>query len=198
MIRACAVAACLAGSATAQNLPDVYAVTDVAADDVLNVRLDPYASAPIVDTLSPQDTGIEVLALTPNGDWGKIGIVEGNGWVAMRYMTALPQTADFPLPMTCFGTEPFWTLSMTKAGTQFDILGGQSINLTLAQTTLLPAEYFAEFASDTELESIANIRREYCSDGMSDRTFGFKVSLYNSEIIGGGAFAGCCTLETGN
>ena len=40
--------------------------------------------------------------------------------------------------------------------------------------------------------------REYCNDGMSDRTFGFKMSLYNGNTIGGGAYQGCCTLEMGN
>lgn len=53
-----------AGPAAAQDLPAVYDVAGVAADDVLNVRAEPSAEAPVLRTLAPDAGGIEVVALS--------------------------------------------------------------------------------------------------------------------------------------
>ncbi|HGG04386.1 MAG TPA: SH3 domain-containing protein, partial [Aliiroseovarius sp.] len=101
-------------AALAQNLPDAFFVTGVAADDVLNIRAEPSARSAIVGQLGPQAINVEVIAFSDNGKWGKVSTGEGNGWVAMRFLERSNHTpaGEVPRPMACFGTEPFWALGM--------------------------------------------------------------------------------------
>jgi len=68
----------------------LWAVTGVAANDVLNVRVNPSGSAAIVGALSPYETGIENLGcLVPSGSstqWCRIRIRGFEGWVAGRFL----------------------------------------------------------------------------------------------------------------
>ena len=51
-----------ASAATAQDFPALYRVTDVAANDVLNIRAQPQASAPVIGSFRPGQRGVEVMA----------------------------------------------------------------------------------------------------------------------------------------
>lgn len=83
--------------ALATSGPGCLYVVNVAADDVLNMRARPSASAPIVDRLVPGQHGIIHLdaACTPTSiEWGKrwcpVTHYSGNytthGWVKARYV----------------------------------------------------------------------------------------------------------------
>ncbi len=182
--------------AYAQTLPALYEVTGVASDDVLNVRTQPDATSEIVGQLLPTAQGIEVVTLSDDQNWGMVGMPEGIGWVSMRFMHL--QTAPIP-PLYCFGAEPFWGLTIDATKSVLSQLGENSVDLTLMDVTTVPNEYFFTFSQGLDpIDRIANVRREFCSDGMSDRSYGFKTSIYNNETVGGGALIGCCTLQNDN
>jgi len=70
--------------------PGLWAVTGVAANDVLNVRAEPSGQAAIVGALSPYETGIANLGCTePPGSstqWCRIRSKGFEGWVAGRFL----------------------------------------------------------------------------------------------------------------
>ena len=75
MIRILLTLLFLALPAQAQDFPALYAVTGVAADDVLNIRSRPDAGAPIIGALAPDSTGVEVLGRS--GNWALVSAGEG-------------------------------------------------------------------------------------------------------------------------
>ena len=178
--------------------PAVHDVSGVAADDVLNIRAEPTASAPIVGTFAPDATGIEVVRTTEDGRWGLVNIGEGTGWVSMAFLARGPgqyDGASYPIT-SCFGTEPFWTLAIgsdwvmtTPEGVTF-----RSPAAPLTGSIFRRARHGAlSMTSDGRPVALLTTA-ERCTDGMSDREFGLSASL----MIGTGDemqfHAGCCTL----
>jgi hypothetical protein len=72
--------------AAAQDLPALFRVTGVAANDVLNIRAEPSARAAIIGSFRPDAGGIEVVALSADGRWGLVNSGEQAGWSSMRYL----------------------------------------------------------------------------------------------------------------
>ena len=198
MIRAFIIALWLGSAASAQTFPASYAVTDVAANDVLNIREQPSADAAIIGSFAPNAARIEVVDLSDDRRWGKVGIQEVNGWVSMRYLRRTMTNTALPVPMFCFGTEPFWGLSLTETTNKFSLAGEPSVKLTRTATKIMDGTYVIEFSEILPVDRIAVITRQSCNDSMRDREFGFRFDLYNHDIVGGGQFSGCCTLQTSN
>jgi hypothetical protein len=179
----------------AQDFPEVYDVGGVTADDRLNIRAMPNGDARIVGSYAPDRRRIEVLQTTPDGKWGKVGISEGNGWVAMRFLTP----GDFgapnaePRPMFCYGTEPFWDLAMTDSGDSYGQPGVDRRRLEMTQGAAARGGYLVRFASDLTLI----VRRGRCNDGMSDREFGLQATLFSIDPMGNSLQSGCCTFDPG-
>lgn len=73
----------------------VWTVIAVERDDVLNVREDPDVVAPLVDTLAPWTTDLEVLdqvEVTANGTWRLVRTpARAVGWVNSRFLVAQPR-----------------------------------------------------------------------------------------------------------
>ncbi len=195
MIRAALVVALLSGSAAAQGMPALHDVTGVAADDVLNVRSGPDAGSARIGALAPGATGVEVIELSGTG-WGRVNVDEGSGWVSLRYLARQPDQPPVPDRLTCFGTEPFWSLAREGTAARYATPDGPEAPLLVAWSTesSVPGR-FALGLQGPDRSARAAIRREICSDGMSDRVYGMSVDL----IIDGGTgdpalLAGCCTL----
>ncbi len=187
----------LAGAAAAQDLPAAYGVTGVAADDVLNIRAEPSSDAAVVGSYAPDRHQVEVLGLSADGRWGKVGLPEGNGWVAMRYLAAEP-LADglLPHPFRCVGTEPFWGLSISDSGATFSTPEAEE-PLTVAVESVAPQGMLATLAgAGGEVWTMTVARRE-CSDGMSDRIYGWETFLYRTGLMGNVLYSGCCTMDGG-
>lgn len=180
-----------AGAAAAQTLPARFAVTGVAADDALNIRAAPSASAPVLGTLAPDATGVEVLGFSPDGAWARLGLPEGEGWAARRFLAEEPQDPRAaPLPLRCLGTEPFWSLTVTESAATYELPGAPP----RALRPIGRAEGFRgsvlAFDDRGETRDLTVIRAE-CSDGMSDRPYGFTALVWNrGEEVG----EGCCLL----
>lgn len=98
-------------------LPARFTVTGVAAGDTLAVRARPDGDARRLATLQPGATGVEVIRLNGDGNWGLVPLREGSGWVRMRYLAReAPSPTPLPRPLFCRGTEPFWALSVPVQG----------------------------------------------------------------------------------
>ena len=179
-------------------LPALYAVSEVAAGDVLNIRARPDAQADIIGSLGPQAEGIEVIGLSRSGTWAEINVSEGRGWVAMRYLRqdTMPRNAlGLPDGLQCFGTEPFWTMrfgdaaSLTLSTPEGDTRHGIQSTAPLPANVDLATGGFRFIWNSASGPATAHILPGRCADGMSDRGYGLH---YLDDI---GPRRGCCSLN---
>lgn len=184
-------------SAQIYDLPALYDVTGVAADDVLNIRAAPVHTAEKRGELAPFRTGVEVLAFDEDRTWGMVADGEGSGWVALRYMARQPgqDTGEkLPVPMYCSGTEPFWSLEITAENVTFIDPGTDAPPLIMHRDpvpSLLHSPRGALVAGDIT----GFVTKEGCSDGMSDRPYGWSVDFFRTGNGGSYPFSGCCTQQ---
>ncbi|TAG19100.1 MAG: peptide-binding protein [Rhodobacterales bacterium] len=182
------------GSLRAETYPALHAVVGVAADDVLNIRAAPDAGADIVGTLAPNLMGVEVIAVSDG--WAQVNSGEGMGYAAMRYLEREEGPEWFALarPLACFGTEPFWSLTLdpdarTAAFTTPEMTEPRTDPMGQTWT----GEVWAPTAAVDLPDGMAVLRPAACSDGMSDQSFGIAVDLFlrtgDRQRI-----SGCCTL----
>jgi uncharacterized membrane protein len=200
MIRLAAFLILLPLCAAAQSLPALHDVMGVAADDVLNIRAGPSASEPVVGTLAPDAEGVEVVALDAGGAWGRVNTGERSGWASMAYLERQPEQEDgaLPVPMGCFGTEPFWSLRVAGSGLVFEGVSIDRVETSLATRTRasgLRGRYgFVGWGAGETSGMHGIVRREACSDGMSDRLYGLSLDLLVSAGGTLNQYAGCCSL----
>jgi uncharacterized membrane protein len=184
--------------AAAQDLPALFSVTDVASNDVLNIRAEPTSAAPIIGSLTPNATRIEVVARSANGRWGLVNSFEQTGWASLRFLERQPFQAFPPSDYRCFGTEPFWDVSVIGDDVQWSALGEDPISMTRDWTgTPMRQDRFAVRAfGDLSFVSLL-VRKQMCSDGMSDRAYGLEVDviLDGAYNMGTQVYSGCCTLS---
>ena len=185
--------------AQAQPFPQLSDVQDVAANDVLNIRAAPSASAQIIGTLAHDDQSIEVVAANEAGDWGRVNTGEGSGWVNLRYMSAGRVHIDnYNLPdgLFCFGTEPFWSASNIGGALHYDTpdAPGQDMPVWIAQDSGI-AEDLRRMVHMGGIggQATAFIYPASCNDGMSDRAYGLAISLMTAPNAP--LRSGCCTLS---
>jgi uncharacterized membrane protein len=179
----------------AEEFPAAYAVTGVASNDVLNVRARPDAGSAIIGSLAPDATGVEVLAVT--GNWALVNSGEGAGYASLRYLEREPGPGWSALqsPLTCLGTEPFWSLEIDpEAGTTRYLTPEDQSPPAEPITALWPAEPWARSAAVGLSDGVAVLTGAECSDGMSDRAFGIAVDLFRSGPEGASRASGCCRL----
>lgn len=185
-------------AAAAQDFPALYRVTGVSIDDVLNIRTEPNASAPIIGGFAPNERGIEVIGLAPNGRWGLVNRGEQAGWSSMRYLTREHGDSwrDGQMTLSCFGTEPFWHMPifLPTHRAEFHTPDSGGFELVTATgalpTTAFPPTLAIPFSGTRE--GMAVVRTAVCSDGMSDRLFGLEAQVYWRGDTAG--LSGCCTL----
>lgn len=191
------ILALAAGAAAAQDLPAQYAVQGVAADDVLNVRAEPSAESEVLGSLGPYRINVEVLDLSADGRWGWIGLPEGNGWVSMAYLA--PQETPpglLPLPLVCGGTEPFWSLGLYPGGSEYVTPEGRQ-DLTLAKEEIAPGGFQTTLTDEDGAVWTMLVQAAHCSDGMSDRIYGWQGLVFRAGGAGNMVLSGCCTLDDG-
>ncbi|WP_164871373.1 SH3 domain-containing protein [Paracoccus sp. Arc7-R13] len=175
-------------------LPTLFDVARVAADDVLNIRAEPDASAPIIGTLAFDATHVEVVE--QRAGWSRVNTGEGSGWVSDRYLdyrVDVWQDGALPAAFQCFGTEPFW--AFIPQGDSV-VLGGPDMpEDTRPVRAVLSTGIFrdptrAVVADGLTLTAIPQL----CSDGMSDRLFGMRAHV----VIHGDVprmLSGCCSIQ---
>jgi len=193
-----AIYLCLwAFAATAQEFPARYSVAGVAANDSLNIRADPRASAQIIGTYPPYAVNIEVLRLSEDSKWAKVGLGERNGWVAARYLQRDADTEPYriPRPLSCSGTEPFWTLNLSLRGTDFAEIGYDLSILTEVSEAVSDDAFLGVYEEGPTLTHTLLVQRQICGDGMSDRAFGFSARVFTQAPDGNRFYSGCCTMD---
>lgn len=175
-------------------------MTTVAAEDTLNIRSDPDGSSQIIGEYPPYAINIEVVRTSSDGKWGMVGMGERNGWVAMRYLIASDhQDPDaFPRPLTCGGTEPFWGLSIGVRGDTYTELGLDPRSLEMISESTAYNGAMAVFQDRQGGTGTLIVKKAYCNDGMSDREFGWKATMFREDPDGNSLQSGCCTLEASN
>jgi uncharacterized membrane protein len=182
----------------AQDLPAAFDVVGVAHDDVLNIRALPSGTAEIAGTLAPGALRIEVLEVTQDGRWGKVSTGEGNGWSSMRYLKRREDYPDFevPRPMNCYGTEPFWSLFLEEDFDIFEAMGEGAHGLDRLAQQRRDGHFSVAWLRDATGERLTlSVSTALCSDGMSDRDFGFAALLLIESPGDFRYMQGCCTLD---
>lgn len=196
MTRLAAALALLPLSAMAGEFPAAFSVSGVAANDVLNIRAEPSANAPVLGQFAPDRLRVEILETTPDGKWGLVGLPESNGWVSMRYLAPLTEAAStMPLPMLCLGTEPFWSLALTGPETAIWKTPEITEEITLISSAKASHGSLATLTGSDRGEQVLIVTREQCFDGMSDRRFGFSARLFQQTEQENTLLSGCCTLQ---
>ena len=183
--------------------PALHDVKGVAANDVLNIRAEPDAGAAILGGFAPDQTGVEVVALSPDGKWGLVTTGEASGWAAMAYLDRRPG-ADWHAmqgALNCFGTEPFWSAGIdARMANRVQFSTPETVDQTLDLVSVWTGDSWHPVAGMTfatqDASGMAVVRADACSDGMSDRSYGLSVDFFLTQ--GGGqdsrALRGCCTL----
>lgn len=186
----------IATSAVAQDIvPSIARVIGVAEGDVLNMRAGPDASDEIVGAFPPDADGIEITAYTPDGRWARVNADEWSGWVAARFLAP----SDLPTFLSCFGTEPFWSIDLygpdggiwsTPEGEFFPTTSEvltRTVDVDMRETLI--ALYEDRRITVTSFPAAA------CSDGMSDKLFALGASAIIQYDEGWGeVWSGCCTM----
>jgi hypothetical protein len=185
--------------ATQDAWPALYDVTGVAADDVLNVRAAPDASAEIIGTLKPDATNVEVIEPSERQGWGRVNTGGRSGWASLRFLQRQPGQwyGKIPQIRSCFGTEPFWHMRVTPGGE-----GEWATPEATAPLSLDPGtgsenhrghSVFLGRSGDTEFTVL--VRYAQCSDGMSDQHFGLAADILRRPDRGAPELlTGCCSL----
>ncbi len=183
--------------------PRTYRVSGIGDGSVLNVRAAPSGSAADLGDLGAGAAPLEILEVDGSGAWGRILWREGNAWVALRYLAPvdLPRVAGTSLPagLRCAGTEPFWSAALTVAGElHLDLLGAGSprdadvVDHAESRNGLhFPV---ALEARDASAHYTLLVRPAQCSDGMSERLYGWAADLLWRRADGVSLLSGCCGL----
>lgn len=172
--------------------PALYDVVGVAAGDVLNIRQSGDANAPIIGELPPDAKAVEVVGIRDG--WGQVNTGEAAGFVKMRFLAAQPGPGWHALaaPMRCFGTEPFWSLSLTP-DTEKARFSTPEGDMDMAIRRSWPGSGLPlPVAVDLDL-GILVMTPQACSDGMSDRAYGIAAALF-PHAPDQPALHGCCSI----
>jgi len=181
--------------------PSYWRVVGVAADDMLNVRAGPSAATEDIGDLPPGTGGIEIAAISADGGWGRLLWQEGDGWVAMRYLAPDPQPGigdtDLPAGLLCTGTEPFWSLRLSPASASYSDLEGLIVTLPMTDARVALGRADAPVLLGhvgTGAGSLAVIAPRTCSDGMSARSYPWRIDYVLDSAAGRRFVTGCCRL----
>ena len=185
-------AACLAG-ALSPAAAETVDVSGVAADDVLNLRAEPRADAPLVGALSPTAGGIEVVRRVEG--WAYVKSGGQAGWASARFLLPVRtiEGGKPPLPLQCIGTEPFWALTIDTNGAAYSSpetkpLSARIVNIQQSRNTTIAWRVLLDGGP---VASATIEARQACSDNMSDRVFPFRVHLETRDAQ---LLSGCCDL----
>ena len=181
-------------------LPTLFDVTGVAANDVLNIRAAPNASAAIIGTLSPDARDIEVVGYDETGRWARINTGESSGWAALRflaYQVDVWNPGTLPPTLHCLGNEPFWSFRPRGERVVFSTPEAQESAMSIEQvvTTGMFRDPRRSVSAQGETSRITAVMVPVaCSDGMSDRAYGLDVTVILEGRGEPQMLTGCCSV----
>lgn len=178
-------------TATAQS-PARFAVTGVKASDVLNIREQPNAKAPIAGKIPHNSVSVFETPETPAPrGWVAVSSSYGAGYVNARYLKPWPGPRKKPalqFPLSCAGTEPFWSAELNGKTIVFDDandLTDETFKQTGAPQQTEPNVWIIKGKRKAGAWAATLRETEACSDGMSEYVFRYEYD--------DGAVKGCCT-----
>jgi uncharacterized membrane protein len=190
----------------AREAPRAYAVAAAAGDSDTGTGVAVFADhserSRQIGALAPGGGPVEVVETDRTRNWGRIVWGEGNGWVDLRALEpSEPPTlagSAIPVGLLCLGTEPFWDVSVVSAAemrvrrldgvTAMARIGGATASRNGAG---FPAMVWAEAGG---LAARLLVRPGQCSDGASDRDYGWVADAVIVEDGRQSLFSGCCHL----
>lgn len=180
--------------------PRYFRVTGLAADDVLNIRAAPTASAAVVGTFKPGAQPVEVLDIDKG--WAQVITGEGMGWVHADYLEPIQMlpVAESALPagLLCAGTEPFWRLRIDHKSVTYTAAGAGERVMNLVEAGgfagVGPGTNFVVAAGENG-GITAVVSNQLCSDGMSDRDYPRRIDVVLSDADGVSGLTGCCRVS---
>jgi uncharacterized membrane protein len=182
-----------------------YRVVNVAAADVLRVRSQPEATAPVIGNLPANATGIILTGVRQNvgqASWWQIIVDEtagGAGWVNSRFLAVADPTAkrEIGFGLRCIGTEPFWSLEIANGQASFTTPEGErwlwKAHSWQDAAGHEPGQRFViqldNQSSDASGWAAVSRQQQFCSDGMSDLEYPYDliVATPTGRVLGG-----CC------
>lgn len=181
-------------------LPTLFDVTGVAANDVLNIRAAPTASAAIIGTLAPDARGIEVVGHDETGQWARVNTRERSGWASLPYLAYQVDVwtpGTLPPTLHCLGTEPFW--SFRPKGDEIVFSTPEMPERVMRMQQVLSTGVFRNprrsVSAEGEFRRITAVMVPVaCSDGMSDRAYGLDVTVILERDGEPLMLTGCCSI----
>jgi uncharacterized membrane protein len=178
-----------------------YEVTNVAADDYLNVRSEAGVQSLVV-TRIPYDAKAVVLTgqkvKQGNSTWVKIVWQGKEGWVNQSYLRPVALSAESSnassagVKLRCGGTEPFWGIDVTSAQAKYKPMDGAAMDLPItfrgASANNPTIAVIKAEAGDKSLGLFLQ-KVSACSDGMSDINYPYTITAL---INGNTVYSGCC------
>lgn len=178
----------------AEVFPALHRVAGVATDDVLNIRAAPDAGSAIIGALSPDATAVEVIAVEDG--WALVNTKDGSGYAAIRFLKRMdePDWNSLQTPLTCLGTEPFWSLVLDPATDTAKLVASDDQNgYSLQIEQSWPGNLWAPAAALSLPQGTVVFHPAECSDGMSERSYGIAVDLFLTQPEKQ-RLSGCCRL----
>lgn len=178
----------------AEVFPALHRVAGVATDDVLNIRAAPDAGSAIIGALSPDATAVEVIAVEDG--WALVNTEDGSGYAAIRFLKRMdePDWNSLQTPLTCLGTEPFWSLVLDPATDTAKLVASDDQNgYSLQIEQSWPGNLWAPAAALSLPQGTVVFHPAECSDGMSERSYGIAVDLFLTQPEKQ-RLSGCCRL----
>jgi hypothetical protein len=186
----------LTGAAPTQpQEPLLLSVTGVARNDVLNLRAQPDPRSARVGSLAADTTDIAVVGQAVQGlDWVMVQKGQARGWASARFLAyGHPLSGTLPVRLRCAGTEPFWGVEVgygrADANLAYDQRRTRLVLATPIPAAARPRLWLIPSASPRDPASFLLVERRVCSDGMSDRSYPFTVSVRLGETL----LSGCCS-----
>ncbi|MEO0370426.1 MAG: SH3 domain-containing protein, partial [Pseudomonadota bacterium] len=167
-----------------------------------NVRTGPSTEFDVIEKLSANAQGLEVVDLDKTGEWGLINVKDVSGWVSLRFMQRQTGQDEEGLPrsLACYGTEPFWSfnvapdLSATFEEPAEDSVKQTEIDALVVVPSANRTDRHALFGDGGEQIFTTMVGHNQCFDGMSDRTYGLSIDLLVTDEAGVNVYSGCCSV----
>ncbi|MGE3064640.1 MAG: COG3650 family protein [Hyphomicrobiaceae bacterium] len=187
-----------------------YRVVGVPKGDTLNMRErvdDPsnVTSAKIVGRIDPGASDVRGTGssrLLGKTRWYEVVHDGVRGWVNGKFLSPLAVRSDTHLEgsLNCFGTEPFWSLivrdNMAKYDTPETQSSGASLRFNIYERRLdgpRRDRAMIQMSLRGTPASAVVTAKEWCSDGMSDFSYGFSAELHDVPEPGK-TLRGCCVI----
>jgi len=171
-----------------------YAVSNVAPDDVLNLREEPRGSSPKLGSLAFNKDIVEIVSSNSAGSWGMVRMGEHMGWTSMRFLRPTRITTfggtDIPIGLRCLSEEPFVTYTLGAGVIIESRLGSAKRHFPILEIVPSDTQYRIYFE---ELDVVRNISLTLDGKGkskMADVTY-----LWSFDIDGSNLGTAGCTLS---